>query len=248
MRRLERAVGCVVTSPWAHECAKDVLRALINPANEALIGTARPYFPRGGPVPPRPPPGLEATSRGWGGLDAGPNMLYPAQAVDGLVHQYGGRALKDALAAFPVLEERRDAEPVRCRTGSAVLTPSPPSLPFDVLAHTPPPFWPPSAAAATGDDLPASCEDQLLACFTSALDAVSLEAAARGKEHAWVATPLLGAGARGAPAEVAARVLVRAYCEAPLRTPNMVLRVVLNDSESARAVQQAAEAQGVGLA
>ena len=85
--RILHAVGCVVTNPWEGiVTVPNALRVLINPANESLLGTARPYFPRGGPLPPRAPPGLTTSSR-WGGMDAGPGMLYPAQAVDGLVHQ-----------------------------------------------------------------------------------------------------------------------------------------------------------------
>lgn len=45
---------------------------LINAANESLVGTQRSYFPRGGPCPSPPPPGV---SNSWGGMEAGPNML-----------------------------------------------------------------------------------------------------------------------------------------------------------------------------
>ena len=73
---------CVVEKPWGRlSCSSArALRALINPANTTLVGTALPYFPRGGPVRPPPPPGLGTSSMGWGGFDAGEKMLYPTQA------------------------------------------------------------------------------------------------------------------------------------------------------------------------
>ena len=40
---------------------------IINPANEALIGTKQPYFPVGGPVPPFPKDGKVLSSSKWGG-------------------------------------------------------------------------------------------------------------------------------------------------------------------------------------
>ena len=64
---------CVVTAPWgsarkggafapsrpaAGSAFAEACRALLNPANPSLAGTARPYFPRGGPLPPPPPAGL----------------------------------------------------------------------------------------------------------------------------------------------------------------------------------------------
>lgn len=212
--RIQHGLGCVVTSPWSTALPSrgGVLRALINPANEALIGPARPYFPRGGPVPPKPPPSLSASSVGWGGMDAGPDMLYPTQTVDGLVHQYGGRALQAELAAHPVIEERADGDHVRCRVGDARPSSSPSSLPFDVIAHTPTPFWPASSAADHGDVR--AHRMALACCFSSAL-ALAVETARRTQqERLWLATPLLGAGARGAPAAVAADVLVHALLRA----------------------------------
>jgi O-acetyl-ADP-ribose deacetylase (regulator of RNase III) len=206
--RVECVIGCVVTScsaaAAAASSAATPLRALANPANEALVGTARPYFPRGGPVPAREPPGLTRSSAGWGGLDAGQHMLYPVQCVDGLVHQHGGRALREMLlAAAPVVIEdgggAGGGDPVRCRIGDAVLTEAPPSLPFDVIVHTPPPFW--------GD---AAWEARLAACYSSVLRLGSRAALGAGSRSLVVATPIMGAGARGAPVRAAARVLAHA--------------------------------------
>ena len=225
--RLQRAVGCVATAPWAKHAPANALRALINPANEALIGTSRPYSPRGGPVPAKPPPSLSRTTSGWGGMDAGENMLYPTQVVDGLVHQHGGQALRTALAQAPVIEERPNGEHVRCRVGEAVLTPSPPTLPFDVIAHTPPPFWPSTPDA----DQLALHDAQLTSCFVSALHATSRAAADAGKTQLFLALPIIGSGARGAPELAAARILVRAIRssqEAAAQLPvEVVVRVVV---------------------
>ena len=238
--RIERVVGCVVTSPV--NGAASTLRALANPANEALVGTSRPYFPRGGPLPAPPPRGLQSSAMGWGGMDAGQNMLYPAQTVDGLVHQHGGRRLRELLAeAAPVLELRsHDDDHVRCRVGDAVLTAAPPTLPYDVIAHTPPPFW--------GD---AEWEDRLTGSYASALRVATRAAAGAGKTSLLLATPIMGAGARGAPTREAARVLARA-----LRSPasavaeggecgvEVVVRVVVPDAESERVLQEELDARG----
>ena len=125
---------CVVTAPWgaarkgaafapsrpaAGTAFADACRALLNPANPSLAGTARPYFPRGGPLPPPPPAGLETSSRGWGGIDAGEGMLYPAQVVDGLVHAHAGSRLRSALT-----EVQAGEGGVRCAVGGALATPA----------------------------------------------------------------------------------------------------------------------------
>ena len=175
--RVLHAVGCVVTNPWEGiVTVPNSLRVLINPANEALLGTARSYFPRGGPLPRRSPPGL-MTSSGWGGMDAGSGMLYPAQVVDGLVHQYGGQTLRATLRSFPVLEQRPDGEHVRCRVGDTILTPSPPNLShFDIIAHTPPPFW-----RSSNPGYSQEWQELLSACYSSALRASVNAAAFAGK-------------------------------------------------------------------
>ena len=117
---------CVVTAPWgaarkgaafapsrpaAGSAFAEACRALLNPANPSLAGTARPYFPRGGPLPPPPPAGLETSSRGWGGIDAGEGMLYPAQVVDGLVHAHAGGRLRTALAQVEAGEANPNPNP-----------------------------------------------------------------------------------------------------------------------------------------
>ena len=248
MLRVERVIGCI-TATLSNDASSMAMRVLVNPANEALIGTSRPYFPRGGPVPARPPPELGTSSTGWGGMDAGSGMLYPAQTVDGIVHQYGGRALRSALAKFPALLERADGDHIRCHIGDAVLTASPASLPYDVIAHTPPPFWPTSLDESSLGEHAA----QVAACFHSALD-VSRSAAAAADKMLLLTTPLIGAGARGAPAAAAASILVRACAMAQreavaeaLDGVDVVVRLVAHDRVSDEALQQAALREGLKL-
>ena len=123
--------SCIVTQPPGEEAVRKQ-QALVNPANEFLSGTSNfPYFPRGGQVPGGAKKQLEhskghselgckplhfATS--WGGMDAGENMVYPAQAVDGMVHIAGGKEL--ALACQLVPEHARG---IRCPVGTPVSTP-----------------------------------------------------------------------------------------------------------------------------
>eukprot|EP00401_Gymnodinium_catenatum_P033272 CAMPEP_0117516330 /NCGR_PEP_ID=MMETSP0784-20121206/31039_1 /TAXON_ID=39447 /ORGANISM="" /LENGTH=248 /DNA_ID=CAMNT_0005312173 /DNA_START=95 /DNA_END=838 /DNA_ORIENTATION=- len=165
--------------------------ALVNPANEALVGTKLPYFP----MPFDPPPGLQ-TSR-WCGMEAGENMFYPAQVVDGRVHALGGDGLRQACQAFPELEPG-----VRCRVGGAVVTPAVGELQrfYSQIIHTVPPMYgTPNWSSA------------LASCYSAALAA----AWAHGSPLQAIASPLLGAGARGAPVAEAARVAARALVAAP---------------------------------
>lgn len=216
--RITVAKGCVVHGAWPEALAKHV-RVLINPANDALIGPRRPAFPRGGPVPPQPPPGVDTSFRGWGGMDAGADMLYPAMTVDGLVHLQGGAELRAVLAATaPVLEERTNVEPLRCRVGQAVITSGaagaasrgPSGLPFDAIVHTVPPFWPRRGDEAEREEWAAA----LLSCYTTsfglARDYFAQSSGAAAGAGLAIATPVLGAGARGAPFAPAAHVLAEA--------------------------------------
>ena len=107
-RRITCVSSCIVTAPWPEAFSRHIC-VLINPANTALSGPLRGSFPRGGPVPP---PGsvssstsetsrsltarLSTSLRSWWGSDGTPppdaDLLYPAQAVDGLVMAYARRA------------------------------------------------------------------------------------------------------------------------------------------------------------
>lgn len=250
------STACVVTGRIDADHGS---RALINPANSALAGTSRAYFPRGGPVPPPPPRGIDETSSiGWGGMDAGANMLYPAQVVDGLTHLHAGPKLRDALAALPA-----DATGQRCAVGAAVLS-APFGLHerFDAIAHTPTPFWP----DVTHGEAAKAWRQSLRACYRSSVFAIAEQAphgrvvwsdeAPRGEKAAsgssglddpckWthVACPLLGAGAAGAPTAVAAEVAMRTLAELAAearsrRWQPLSVHLVLADEDAMRAISR----------
>ena len=239
--------ACVVTGPWVlSPPPKAALRALINPANRLLVGTALPYFPRGGPLPASPPPGL-AVSSGWGGMDAGWSMLYPAQAVDGVTHLHAGTKLRAALTALKI-----NARGERCAIGCAVLSPSFQLKHFDAIAHTPTPFWPSSSNSSSAD----SWRQQLIDCYISSALAIIFNASP-GSVHSsctkalptsfrppadiCIATPLLGSGAAGAPFDAAAQCAAEAVLR--LRaldfSARVVLRFVLNDEGACTAMSDA---------
>eukprot|EP00435_Cladocopium_sp_Y103_P019920 s4210_g4.t2 len=105
---------------------------LINPANEALVGTKLPYFP----MQVEPPPELR-NSR-WCGMEAGSSMFYPMQVVDGRVHRLGGSSLREACERLP---ERSPG--VKCPTGEAVVTEATAGLRtyFEHIVHAVPCGW-----------------------------------------------------------------------------------------------------------
>jgi hypothetical protein len=100
--------------------------SLINPANESLVGTRFPYFPKGGPVPPLPSHGRVLSSAKWGGMEAGEDMLYPVQVLDGLVHEECGPQLLHFLQSLPEQPPYRDdaGQSIRCPVGTSVVSPS----------------------------------------------------------------------------------------------------------------------------
>lgn len=138
---------------------------LINPANPYLSGPYTfPYFPRGGPQPPQiksyknAHPIMGYVSQ-WGGMDVGAGMVFPAQTIDGLVHQFGGEQLRsECLAIQPpptcplwldnygkhVMSEEVETTKKLCPEGKAVQTSSGgPNLQvhYDTIIHTTPPFY-----------------------------------------------------------------------------------------------------------
>lgn len=246
-RGLRAALPCVVTAPWGtSQTATGMLRALINPANVQLVGTALPYFPRGGPLPAPPPPGVR-TSSAWGGMEAGANMLYPSQVVDGLTHLHAGPALRAALSLTKV-----DAHGHRCPTGCALLSSSFELRHFDLIAHTPTPYWPPSDDASQHDQW----RKDIIACYLSSVLAV-VEGAPLGAVRSasapplpssrasttpiLIAAPLLGAGAKGAPVKAAAQCAAEAasLLRALEVQAQVTLRFVLHDDEALRELSAA---------
>jgi len=111
-------------------------------------------------------------------------MLYPASVVDGLVHQLGGKSLRWECALINFLKGG-------CPVGSAVVT-SWGGLrlmeKYDKIVHTTPPFYRNQLEQIK----------LLRRCY-----AASIELSFKLKSSFRVASPLLGAGARGFPEEVA---------------------------------------------
>lgn len=156
-------------------------------------------------------------------MEAGSGMLYPAHAVDGVVAALGGQALRRALQSIPPLSASdgggsdRCGMQLRCALGRARVTCGRiGSLPVDFIAHTAPPFWP-SSSGKSSEASDSEWRTLLAACYANSLDALLLEhcasEAARPPARSpelWVASPLLGAGACGAPPEEALRVAAAA--------------------------------------
>jgi O-acetyl-ADP-ribose deacetylase (regulator of RNase III) len=183
---------------------------LMNPANPQLSGVGKfPYFPRGGPVPQQAPAQFEHHIMGhvskWGGMDVGHGMLFPVSVIDGLVHTYGGWQLQAALQWYRLRAVGAEA----CPIGSAVRTTagsgSKLSEAYETVIHTPPPFYhyPPDSHNKSPAEL-------LSQCYASALDQLE-------PSETRIATPLLGAGCRGFPLDVALAVAAEAtvqWCRA----------------------------------
>ncbi|KAF0707275.1 hypothetical protein AaE_013689 [Aphanomyces astaci] len=127
---------------------------------------------------------MSRQSVNWGGMDAGDEMLYPAQTIDGLVSLAGGRELQKLLANIDGA--------IKCPTGSAVFTKAPGSLSkhFQGLVHTATPFY-----------LAHDWESKLVSCYTQ-----SLSAATSSGPFSTIAVPLLGAGCKGIPVAHAVRL------------------------------------------
>ena len=183
---------CIVTN-FGKKHAK--CHVLINPSNPQLSGVQNfPYFPRGGPVPDEKPMSMHKDWQPlgfvtqWGGMEVGHGMLYPVSVVDGLVHQYGGWRLKAECQLKQAL--RSGEAEAACPVGSAVMTSSGGLRDeYDAIVHTTPPFY-------KYHDSP---EIFLSKCYQSAFKKAFAK-------YSRVATPLLGAGARGFPENVAINV------------------------------------------
>jgi len=90
---------CIVKNPPKHVHQEKRTRSLLVPTNPTLTSTTLfSYFQRGGSslkssriLPPSGP------SSQWGGMEAGSDMVYPVQTIDGLVYIHGGKEYWDAL-------------------------------------------------------------------------------------------------------------------------------------------------------
>ena len=211
LQLLKPPSSCMITGGAGEDISNGgFLSTLINPANRSLSGTSLPYFPRGGPVPRPPPPGLSNSLQGWGGMEAGPNMLYPSQVCDGVVHSLGGPTLAKLLEKVSHMDvvttapgslvsysygENPDAKEL-CPIGSSVITPTAklgqlPSTGYKLIAHTAPPIFP-----VTETDLVPEWKSLLASCYTSSLLAISNHCTKSPDSKLAVASPVLGSGAR----------------------------------------------------
>jgi O-acetyl-ADP-ribose deacetylase (regulator of RNase III) len=136
---------CIVTnmaSQYVPNCP-----ILINPANPRLSGVSTfPYFPKGGPEPRKEfqptkdaHPIMGYVSQ-WGGMEVGQGMMFPANVVDGLVHQLGG---KQFLSMCQRTLRTRQLD--RVQEGHAIVTPTAGGLMtstnYQYIIHTVPPFY-----------------------------------------------------------------------------------------------------------
>ena len=159
-------------TPCIIACPPGRCDALINPANEQLQGTL--FSP------------AEANTRLLGN-----GIIYPPQAIDGLVHELGGDALWRALEALP----QHPGSSRRCSPGDAVVTPAFGELrcSYSQLVHAVAPFY-----------CDTNWKSLLCAAYSNAFTAAAVA------HFGSLAVPLLGAGARGAPTHAASMVAASA--------------------------------------
>lgn len=185
--------GCITASTGGLRKGGQGGTAIVNSANEQLVGPQRTYFPIGGPCPPDLGDSRMA-SGSWGGMEAGSNMLYPIQVVDGVIAAAGGTELRRLCAELPVLDPGSDN--ARCNVGGAVVTKACGALAasFGHVIHCVTPFrsderWRPLLAST----------------YTSVLStAAALDPLME------LSIPILGSGAKGGEMGEAADVLAEA--------------------------------------
>lgn len=185
LRRLELVLTpCIVSHPPVESAA------LVTPANERLDGTQ--FTPAEAEAQL---PGARASA-----------IVYPCQTVDGLVHEFGGAELLRLAHAVPY--QRGGDLGERCRVGHAVCTPAAGELldSYQYVVHAVAPVYPhaPAYTSAGADGRVGAWRRLMVSTYHSALTAAA-EASISS-----LAIPLLGAGARGAPVEDAARAAAHA--------------------------------------
>ena len=189
-----------------------ITRALVNPTNEELIGTALPYFPMAGPPP------KELLTTGWGGASAGSGMLYAVQSVDGIVNLHGGPALREACRKMPIQETEEliggggnrsgGVGWVRCPVGSAVITEAfghAIMRHYNFIIHSVPPLWPGVGGSNWSEE---KAKYLLTSCYYESFKMGFSNGAAI------VTAPLMGAGARRVPVSIAIDCAVKGVLDA----------------------------------
>ena len=136
----------------------------------------------------------------WGGMDVGDGMMFSAAVVDGLVHQLGGIRLSAECKLKGML---RGGGSAACPEGTSIVTSAGgPQLQaeYDNIVHTVPPFFkhPPREDC----DVMEMLRDCYRSSFELAFDTFDGGIA----QDQRVAVPLLGAGCRGFPVDIAVQV------------------------------------------
>mmetsp|Transcript_24976 Transcript_24976/g.49646 ORF Transcript_24976/g.49646 Transcript_24976/m.49646 type:complete len:177 (-) Transcript_24976:78-608(-) len=127
----------------------------------------------------------------WGGIDVGNGMVFPLGTVDGLVHELGGWQLALRLKFLPCVvgdEKCPVGHAVSSSPGGAELRQK-----YDRIVHAVPPFF----------EHHPDPELFLRKCYRASLWSAFSPVEDRPLR---VASPLLGAGARGYPAGDAAKI------------------------------------------
>ena len=224
---------CIVTCFGQQSLAQCSM--LLNPANPQLSGVSQfPYFPRGGPVPCSDIKTMHKDWQplghvsSWGGMEVGSGMMYAVSVVDGLVHQLGGWKLRAACHWYQLQAQLRqstgflgdDKEPDQdhdtatqattpqnsqrpmveaCPIGHVVET----TLACDALLHHYAAIWHTTPPFYGHHDQP---ERRLAQCYQSALQRLNHHSTNNKNKDVRLAVPLVGAGARGFPVDVAIHV------------------------------------------
>lgn len=183
---------------------------LVNPSNPNLLGVRKfPYFPSGGPLPSHLPTKYEHHIMGyvrqWGGMEVKRGMLFPFNVVDGLVHELGGWRLAWHCYLLPP-HTNNNASHDRCPVGEAVATPPGGRAlqqEYDGIVHTVPPFYEHHDPDTHDGRTP---EQALEESYRNSLELCEETSARTNATPSRFAFPLLGAGGRGFPLEVAINI------------------------------------------
>jgi O-acetyl-ADP-ribose deacetylase (regulator of RNase III) len=218
-----RAIEVWVTSCIVHKTFPKFTQSsiLINPSNPELSGTSNfPYFPKGGPVPAEKVKSMHKDWQPlghvsyWGSMNTGDGILFPVSVVDGLVHELGGWRLGLECRWKQWMSRPNGGQP--CPVGEAVVTlHSGPELEYDQIVHTTPPFYNYTHQHEDKNNNDNNNKTQnhhqlLQDCYRNALslafDTQSDGQRRQRQRQRRVACPLLGAGARGFPTELAIQI------------------------------------------
>jgi len=156
----------------------------------------------GGPVPKDTVKTMHASWQplgfvsNWGGMEVGNGMMYPVSVVDGMVHQLGGWRLQLECAQKPIIcndEKCPIGHAIKTSNGNKELTSE-----YESIIHTTPPFY-------LHDDNPT---EELEKCYKNSID-LAFSSSTNASKEVRVACPILGAGARGFPMDIAMQVAAK---------------------------------------